>query len=240
MPAGNPDLHIASANPIVRFNVGDRQIETAKTVTLPPVFVDRCRQAFHSIRFDGDSRVLGVTSARRGDGKTSIAIGLATAIASDTGEPTILVECDLERACFARIFEIAASPGLAEWVDGEQPLHGALMSPTDNSYVVAGGGAVEDSTRVLYKMSQSMLVDALQAHFKNVILDLPPMLTASYGQLGAKLAGRILLVARHGVTSMPDLEEAVEVAGVERIAGLVLNACSAKRPGRLRRVGAPG
>jgi len=111
------------------------------------------------------------------------------------------------------------------------------MSPTDNAYVVACGGAVHDSTRVVYQMSQSELIDALKTQFKNVILDLPPMLSASYGQLAAKLADRILLVARHGVTSTPDLEQAAELAGAERIAGLVVNAYSAKRPGRLRRLG---
>ncbi len=237
VPQVTSGLHIAPADPPVRFTIGSRPIETTRTLKLPPIFVDRCRKAFHSVRFEGETRVLGVTSARPGEGKTSIAAGLSLAIAADTGEPTILVECDLERPSFAHMFAIDGSPGLAEWVEGGLPLRAALMSPTDNAYVVPGGGTGDDSTRVVYQMGQSEFVDGLAAQFKNVILDLPPMLSASSGQLAAKLAERILLVARYGVTTTPDLEQAVELAGPGRIAGVVLNAYAPRLPTWLRRLG---
>src|SRR6202171_2200817 len=69
--------------------------ERARPVTLPPWFIDRCRQAYLSVSFPGTRRVLGITSALHGEGKTTVALGVATALAADTGEPTVLLECEL-------------------------------------------------------------------------------------------------------------------------------------------------
>ena len=74
----------------------DPRLERINSIELPPWFIDRCRNAYLSVRFDPDSecRVLGVTSAAYGEGKTSVAIGIATAMALDTKKPTLLIECD--------------------------------------------------------------------------------------------------------------------------------------------------
>src|SRR5438270_2449021 len=87
-------------------------------LTLPPQFIDRCRQAYLRMAHDAAAgpRQVGVTSALYGEGKTSIALGLATAIAADTLEPTLLLECDLERASLDRRLGFKRSPGLTEWL----------------------------------------------------------------------------------------------------------------------------
>jgi len=59
----------------------DPRIERASGVELPSWFVDRCRRAYLSVAFDAaaECRVLGVTSTAYGEGKTAVAIGIATA-----------------------------------------------------------------------------------------------------------------------------------------------------------------
>ena len=207
-------------------------------LTLPPKFIDRCRQAYLRIAHDSadGSRQIGVTSALYGEGKTSVAIGLATAIAADTLEPTLLLECDLERASLDRRLGFKRSPGLSEWLDGESRLRVLRAAPLPNLYVIPAGSPPLDPARVFYQLSESRLIAELQPRFANIVIDLPPVLDIAYGSLASKLAERIVLVARYGVTMVDDLEKVSFLLGRERLAGIILNGTEYRTPDWLRRL----
>jgi Mrp family chromosome partitioning ATPase len=179
--------------------------------------------------------VLGITSALHGEGKTTVALGIATAIAADTGEPTVLLECDLETSS-DEFFGLTSGAGLGDWLEGEQPLRILRMPPLANTFLIPAGGVRADAARVFYKLSQSTVVDDLQQEFPNVIVDLPPLLSIAYSSLAAKVTERILLVARYGTTPLDALEKAVFLLGRERISGIVLNGYASRTPGWLRRL----
>src|SRR6266850_894440 len=209
--------------------------ERARPVALPPWFIDRCRQAFLGVSFPGRKRVLGITSAAPGEGKTTVALGMATAVAADTGEPTLLLECDLETSS-DEFFGLTSGPGLGEWLEGDDSLRILRMPPLVNAFLIPAGGARPDAARVFYKLSQSTLIGELQEEFPNIIVDLPPLLSIAYASLAAKVTEKILLVARYGSTSIEDLESAVFLLGHERISGIILNGYAAKTPEWLRRL----
>ena len=209
--------------------------EQARPISLPPWFIDRCRQAYLSVNFPGPRRVLGITSALRGEGKTTVALGIATAVAADTTEPTLLLECDLETSS-DEFFGLSSGPGLSEWLEGEQALRILRMPPLANTFLIPAGGVRPDAARVFYRLSQSTVVDDLQQEFPNVIVDLPPLLSIAYSSLAARITERILLVARYGTTPLDDLEKAVFLLGHERISGIVLNGYTSRTPTWLRRL----
>ncbi len=214
-----------------------RPAERARPVALPAWFIDRCRRAYLSVTFqDGASRVLGITSAHSGEGKTSVAIAMAMAIAVDTLEPTLLLECDLEHPSFARYFGLAPAPGLCEWLQGLAALRIIRAGPLSSEFLVPAGLRPSDPARLVYQLSESGLMEELRPRFRNVILDLPPMINTAYSSLASKLAVHILLVVRHGVTPIADVEKAVFVLGQERLKGIVLNGCTSKVPGWLRQL----
>jgi Mrp family chromosome partitioning ATPase len=158
---------------------------------------------------------------------------LATAI--DTGEPTVLLECDLEQPAFARIFGIDQAPGLAEWVDGQEAMRCVRMAPLENAYVMTAGSVGSDPARIFYQLSRNDFISDLQRDYRNIIIDLPPMLSIAYSQLACQLTDRILLVARHGVTPISDLQAVTRTVGRERLAGVVLNGYASRVPDWLRR-----
>lgn len=215
-----------------------RTEEVAHPVILPPRFIDRCRQAYLRIKYDPASgpRQIGVTSALYGEGKTSIAIGIATAIAADTRQPTVLLECDLEHASFDRYLGFQPSPGLTEWLDGEARLRILRAAPLANLFVIPAGARPLDPARLFYKLSESRLMAELQPRFANIVIDLPPVLDIAYGSLASKLAEQIILVARYGVTLIDDLEKVAFLLGTERLSGIVLNSTEYRTPGWLRRL----
>lgn len=209
--------------------------EHARPVTLPPWFIDRCRQAFLAVSFEGSRRVLGITSALKGEGKTTVALGIATAVAADTGEPTLLLECDLETSS-DDFFGLSQGTGLSEWIEGDESLRILRMPPLVNAFLIPAGGSRPDAARIFYRLSQSTLIEELQSEFPNIIVDLPPLLSIAYASLAAKVTERILLVARYGTTPIEDIEKAVFLLGHERISGIVLTGFESRSPGWLRRL----
>ncbi|HKC19769.1 MAG TPA: hypothetical protein VKE27_09060 [Candidatus Dormibacteraeota bacterium] len=205
---------------------------------LPPQFIDRCRQAYLRIAHESAdrSRQIGVTSAMYGEGKTSIAIGLAAAIAADTLEPTLLLECDLERGSLDRRLGFRRSPGLSDWLDGDARLRVLRAAPLPNLFVIPAGAPPTDPARVFYQLSDSGLMAELQPRFPNIVIDLPPVLDIAYGSLASKLAERIVLVARYGVTMLDDLEKVSFLLGRERLSGVILNGTEYRTPAWLRRL----
>ena len=209
--------------------------ERARPLTLPAWFINRCRQAYLAVSFPGPRRVLGITSALHGEGKTTVALGIATAMAADTGEPTLMLECDMETSS-DEFFGVTSGPGLSDWLEGDQTLRILHMPPLNNAFLIPAGGTRPDAARVFYRLSQSTLVEDLGLEFPNVVIDLPPMLSIAYSSLAAKVTERILLVARYGITPVADLEKAVFLLGADRISGIVLNGYESKTPGWLRRL----
>lgn len=213
-----------------------RPPDFAKPVGLPPWFIDRCRRAYLSARQDTDHRVIGVTSASHGEGKSSVAIGIATAIAADTREPTLLLECELERPSFCDFFGVPAERGLTEWLDNTAALRIIRVPYLPQLVVIPAGAPHPDPARLLYQITETNVIADLTQRFRNIVLDLPPMLDIAYSSLASRLAERILVVARYGETPMEDLERLIFLLGRERISGLILNGTDFRTPGWLRRL----
>jgi Mrp family chromosome partitioning ATPase len=217
----------------------DPRVEHVNSIELPPWFIDRCRQAYLSVRFDSSSecRVLGVTSGSYGEGKTSVAIGTATAMAVDTKKPTLLIECDFAEPSFYKFFGIDQGRGLSEWLDSGVRLRivrGAALVP--NVFVIPSGARQHEPARFLYELVDREVMVGLRSCFSNVVIDLPPTLNISYGSLAYGLADHLLIVARSGVTLTRDLERLVNLIGKDRVSGIVLNGTDYRTPGWLRQL----
>lgn len=215
----------------------DPRVEHVNSIELPPWFIDRCRQAYLSVRFDPSApcRVVGVTSGSYGEGKTSVAIGTAIAMAVDTNKPTLLIECDFAEPTFYRFFGIERGRGLGDWLDGGARLRivrGAALVP--NVFVIPSGSPQSEPARFLFELIDREVMDGLRSCFGNVVIDLPPALNISYGSLAFALADHLLIVARSGMTPTEDLERLVNLIGKDRVSGIVLNGTDTRTPRWLR------
>jgi Mrp family chromosome partitioning ATPase len=215
----------------------DPRLERINSIELPPWFIDRCRSAYLSVQFDPatECRVIGVTSAAYGEGKTSVAIGIATAMALDTKKPTLLIECDFAFPSLYKFFGIGEAGGLSDWLGGGSRLRivrGAALVP--NLFVIPSGTAQTEPASFFYQLVDRNVFDGFRGLFGNVVIDLPPMLHISYGSLACALADRLLIVARSKLTQTADLETMVTRIGRDRLSGVVLTGAEDRIPGWLR------
>lgn len=191
------------------------------------------RQIYVSLSLPKATRsvVIGITSAISGEGRTTVALGLAQTLAADVDEPVTLVEVDLERPWLAPHFGIAPTPGLCEVLRGECQITEVLYSVSSNLSIVPTGSVGPDSARLLRQLPIHDPFHTPQAPAGILILDLPPIINHSYSPLAASAADAIVLVIRAGVTPIDVVREAIARLEDKAPQGVVFNAPRSSLPG---------
>jgi Mrp family chromosome partitioning ATPase len=166
--------------------------------------------------------VLAICSAIAGEGKTTVAIGLAVTIAQDFPDRRVLlVETDLQRPVLSEDFEIDVGPGLLGCLTNGEPLLTACR-PTflENLHVLPAGVATNIVGRPLRSSQMGAIVDAMRQSYHMVILDLPAILTNSDAVLLTDLADGVICVIRAGSTPVQAVNRAVEQIEMAKLRGV--------------------
>lgn len=183
----------------------------------------RLAQSLRRRRADTSLRVVGVTSALPGEGKTLTAVNLAASLAESYRQRVLLVDADLRRPAVSRLLNIAPQEGLSEWLRQDDERECPMVRLTSRLSVVPAGAAHADPTALLTSLRMAMLVAAARADFDWVVIDTPPTgLIADAGALEGNLDGCVVIAAA-GRTEAPVLQQTIAALGPGRVLGLVLN-----------------
>ena len=183
----------------------------------------RLAAALHRHRELTGLKVLMVTSAAVGEGKTLTSANLALTLSESYKKKVLLIDADLRRPAVQKIFRLDEGPGLGEGLEGtsnrKMPVHriSSLLS------VLTAGRPISDPiSRLTSDRMRSMLDEAREA-FEWVIIDTPPVaLLPDANLLGAMVDGAIFVIRANG-PSYQLVQRAIEAVGRERIVGTVLN-----------------
>jgi capsular exopolysaccharide synthesis family protein len=163
------------------------------------------RTAVDFARVTRPVRTVMVTSAVRGEGKSSVAIGLAQAIAL-SGRPVILVELDLRHPSLARTFSMADHGGVTNALLGSEPndlLQRPLRELPDLEVLAAGVLPPNPAELLEAPALDVMLRSLLQDGKKTLVIDSAPLLPVADAQilLNKPAVDASVVVARQGVTT---------------------------------------
>lgn len=176
------------------------------------------------------SGVVAVTSARVGEGKSSVALVLARAWA-EAGERVLLVECDLRTPRLAAELALTNGLGLADVLAGRATLANVIQ-PTVNEglQVVAAGTVPANPTELLRGRAAAAALGEMRAKYSRVIVDAPAMQPYSDAALLAAKADCTVLVLRHQRVTPVLLKAALRNLELvnSKVAGVVLNALPAR------------
>jgi capsular exopolysaccharide synthesis family protein len=146
-------------------------------------------------------KVVVVTSAGPGEGKTTVAANLAVAMA-DTERKVIVLSCDFRRPKIHALFGVEVSPGLAEFLaedDGGSILDRvAVPVGVDGVRLVPSGRVHAQPTELLHSPGLRRLLNEARDAADVVIIDTTPILAVSDAAFIAPDADAVLLVARSG------------------------------------------
>ncbi len=145
---------------------------------------------------EGQPQTLLLTSAARGEGKTTIALNLAMTLAR-SGFEVVLVDADSQSGAVHTLLERAGKPGLMEYLQGQSQIPD-LVRPTEvpGLSFVPLGAVPEGADGLFVRRKLDELIQTLRREWEYVILDSPPILVSDDTALMIPQADAVLLVVR--------------------------------------------
>ena len=146
-----------------------------------------------------ENRIVAVTSAISGEGKSTIAANLAISCAM-SGKRVLLVDADMRRACQKENFEYdESSPGLSEVLVGNVHWWEAVLSTDrENLNILPAGQLPPNPAELLSLPSVAELFPQMQQDFDLVLLDLPPInIVSDPLVISSHVAGTLMVVRQN-------------------------------------------
>jgi capsular exopolysaccharide synthesis family protein len=173
---------------------------------------------------DQHPRVIAVTSSIPSEGKTTVAINLASTLA-EAGFSVCLVDADLRRPTIAKALGLLSPVGLTSVLIHQIELTEALQNAGSSFYVLTSGPTPPNPSEVLASSYVRDVIRSLLDKVDYVVCDTAPLLPVADGSEVAALADGTLLVARHGMTTDTHVKRAVHTLGRvdAKLLGVVLN-----------------
>ena len=156
-------------------------------------------------------RVVMVTSAVDGEGKTSLASNLAMSLAR-AGRKTLLIDCDLRRPAAHQLFEQPLQPGFSEVMLNEVDLPDAVRpTPTDpNLFLLTAGLWDRNVVQELAKTGITSIFEKLRDEFDFILVDSHPVLAATDSLLIAQHVDAVIVSLMRDVSQMHNVHTACQ------------------------------
>ena len=171
------------------------------------------------------ARVLIVTSAHPGEGKSTTTVNLGVTLAR-AGKRVVLISADLRRPRIHEFFGSAPRTGLTNVLAGETNVASALMSPgIQNLRLLHSGPIPGNPAEILGSIAMRELVTSLKAESDFVIIDTPPILSVADALTLAHVADAVLVVVDGRTTTITDVAQTRrQLDQIDaRVIGAVLN-----------------
>nr|WP_321466504.1 CpsD/CapB family tyrosine-protein kinase [uncultured Desulfobulbus sp.] len=202
------------------------------TMTTGPI-PESIRSLRTRILFPGEGpvpRSILITSTAPGEGKSFISANLAISLAQGVDNYCLLVDCDLRRPSQHELFGLSNKAGLSDYLQHKKRIQ-ELLAPSgvDKLSILPAGPPPINPAELASSGAMIGLVDEISQRYDDriVLLDSPPLHSASETAVLAQHVDGVVLVVRHGSSRREYVKALVDTIGREKILGVVFNAYKA-------------
>ena len=209
------------------------QAEKLTFATKDPSSVEQYRRLaarLYLAQAERGTKIVMVTSALPGEGKTLTATNLALTLSESYKRKVLLIDGDLRRPFIHQMFQLPNVSGLNDGLRTENDRKIPLINYTDHLTILTAGRPDSDPMSVLSSDRMKQVLEEAGARFDWVIIDTPPVGLMTDAHLLASLVHSVILVVQAGRTPLPSIKTAVQAVGRERILGVVLNRTESGSP----------
>jgi capsular exopolysaccharide synthesis family protein len=213
------------------------QVELVTSSKRPSILADSFRAALTSILYSGENgdrpRVIVITSANPGEGKTSVASNLALALA-EISQPVfkqsvLLIDGDMRKPRLHEIFGVPNRWGFSDLLEGKTPPAGCeemvFKTGYRNLFLLPSGSPSNNTAALLHSPRALEFLNRMREEFHTIIIDTPPMLHMPDARIIGRFADGVILVVRSAQTireSALAVKQRLSEDGT-RILGTILN-----------------
>lgn len=186
---------------------------------------------------DSTSRVIGLSSALSGEGKSLTAVNLAYTLAQ-LNKRVIILDCDMRRPTLAEKMGLSKKPGLSEYLTGQHEFKDVVQRYGNENeevafHVISAGENPPNPVEMLSSLRMERLLNSLRDVYDYVLLDLPPVTEVTDAMAIAPKIDGMLLVVRQNYCDRIVLNETVQQFDFinAKILGVVFN-CTGEHGGK--------
>lgn len=178
-----------------------------------------------SKRRNKGERIVMVTSFMENEGKTTVSVNLALALAKK-GKNVLLIDCDLRKpACARALGGTIQSGSILDVLHGKMKLNDCIRHlKTSGLDFLPGGKNLKMTLNLVNSPAMEKLMKEVAQQYDIVILDTPPMAVAPDSEVMSSYADAAVLVARQNAATAGDLNDAASILSKNtHLLGCVLN-----------------
>jgi polysaccharide biosynthesis transport protein len=169
-------------------------------------------------------RVVAVTSAVAGEGKTATAANLAVVLAQ-LGRQVLIVDCDLRKPRLHQVFEVSNRLGLVNQLTATAEPEVFLPTEVPNLWITPSGPIPPNPSELLASDRMREWLKAVRSRFDFVVIDTPPALAVTDATIVGMLVDGVVLTLRSGKVTREEARlcrDRLRQTGI-KILGAVLN-----------------
>ena len=155
-------------------------------------------------------RVIMVSSAAGGEGKTTLATQLAMSLAR-AGRRTVLVDFDLRRPAFDEVFGLPLEPGVCEVLRQQDAVSAFVHHAADNLAVVTAGRWDRTALASLSNGAAAAMFKQLREDYDFVVVDTSPILPVADARFVSQHVDSVVLSVFRDISEAPKIEAACEI-----------------------------
>jgi protein-tyrosine kinase len=172
------------------------------------------------------SRLIMVTSARPGEGKTFSALNLALAFASERDVKALLVDVDTQHSSLPQILGVPGERGIVDVLAGNLELSEVLIQTNiPNLMILPAGRGGPHVPELLSSKEMAALMIEMTHRFSDrfIVFDTPPCMASSDAAALAPLVGQIVFVVESHTTQQAEIEAGLGMLSACPRISLLLN-----------------
>jgi capsular exopolysaccharide synthesis family protein len=177
----------------------------------------------HHAQTERQLKVVMVSSAVSGDGKTLTSTNLALTLSESYRRRVLLIDADLRRPSVHEVFQVKNVTGLTDSLKAENDRRLPLIQASAYLSLLLAGRPDSDPMSGLTSGRMRRLIGEAAATFDWVIIDTPPVVLLPDANLLAAMVDAAILVIGAGKTPHKLIMRAIDALGRNRILGVVLN-----------------